>query len=355
VLAGELLLAAASICLDDQRRQLLSISISPCPSMAADGGDTQLMMRLLTERLAGVLGDRSGSSARDDSERPTSLRKVEIQIAGSELVAELWRGCAELPHRPRLGWHPHPHRTHRRADWIRTLLEALREEADHSADHPPGTRIHRYRRELMSQQPNELPADLPKDAAHRLEELEHGLFTSDLSVNEFLLVKDAGFHPLGFVMGSSIYHIGLQTRKWSTSQELDKLTSAMYSARELAINRMEEEAIELGADGVVGVRLDVNYYEFGADSAEFIAMGTAIKAEDGKSYRNSKASPSPRTSPARRSGRSGRSATSHSASSWAPACTTSPIAESARRCRRWARTPSCRTTPRRSMTPASSR
>jgi uncharacterized protein YbjQ (UPF0145 family) len=68
------------------------------------------------------------------------------------------------------------------------------------------------------------PQDLPKDAAHRLEELEHGLFTSDLSVNEFLLVKEAGFHPLGFVMGSSIYHIGIQTRKWGESQELTKLT-----------------------------------------------------------------------------------------------------------------------------------
>src|SRR5260221_8012902 len=109
----------------------------------------------------------------------------------------------------------------------------------------------------MSDGSMQLPADLPKDAAHRLEELEHGLFTSDLSVNEFLLVKDAGFHPLGFVMGSSIYHIGLQKRRWSRSQELDKLTSAMYSARELAINRMEEEAEALGADGVVGVRLDV--------------------------------------------------------------------------------------------------
>jgi uncharacterized protein YbjQ (UPF0145 family) len=133
---------------------------------------------------------------------------------------------------------------------------------------------------------SEVPADLPSDAGHRLEELEAGLFTSDLSVNEFLLVKDAGFHPLGFVMGSSIYHIGLQTRKWGQSQELTRLTSAMYDARELAMNRMEEEALVLEADGVVGVRLDVNYYEFGSDTAEFIAMGTAIKAEDGKSYRN---------------------------------------------------------------------
>jgi uncharacterized protein YbjQ (UPF0145 family) len=134
--------------------------------------------------------------------------------------------------------------------------------------------------------PSNLPADLPKDAGKRLAELEHGLFTSDLSVNEFLLIKEVGFHPVGFVMGSSIYHIGLQTRKWSQSQELDKLTAAMYNARELAMNRMEEEATALGADGVVGVRLDVNYYEWGNDAAEFIAVGTAVKAENGASYRN---------------------------------------------------------------------
>ena len=128
-------------------------------------------------------------------------------------------------------------------------------------------------------------SDLPKDASHRLEELKN-LFTSDLSVNEFLLIKEAGFHPLGFVMGSSIYHTGIQTRKWRRSQELDKLTEAMYNARELAMTRMEEEAEELDADGVVGVRLDVNYYEWGNDAAEFIAMGTAVKAENGSSHRN---------------------------------------------------------------------
>src|ERR1700722_2083665 len=146
-----------------------------------------------------------------------------------------------------------------------------------------GARGDRDRR-AMTTESHELPADLPKDAGHRLAELEAGLFTSDLSVNEFLLVKDAGFHPLGFVMGSSIYHIGLQTRKWGQSQELTKLTEAMYTARELAMTRMEEEAQELGADVVVGVRLDVNYYEWANDSAEFIAFGTAVKAEDGKSY-----------------------------------------------------------------------
>jgi uncharacterized protein YbjQ (UPF0145 family) len=135
------------------------------------------------------------------------------------------------------------------------------------------------------------PQDLPKDAARRLEQLEHGLFTSDLSVNEFLLIKEAGFHPLGFVMGSSIYHTGIQMRRWGQSQEMAKLTEAMYNARELAMTRMEEEAEELGADGVVGVRLDVNYYEWGNDAAEFIAMGTAVQAEDGTSYRNNLGKP----------------------------------------------------------------
>ena len=70
-------------------------------------------------------------------------------------------------------------------------------------------------------------SDLPKDAGARLQELEHGMFTSDLSVNEFLLVKRAGFHPLGLVMGSSIYHIGLQKGNWWSSQEMTKLSEAM--------------------------------------------------------------------------------------------------------------------------------
>ena len=145
----------------------------------------------------------------------------------------------------------------------------------------------------MSDDPGDQPnlPDLPPDAAHRLAELEGGLFTSDLSVNEFLLIKEVGFHPLGFVMGSSIYHTGIQTRRWGQSQELTKLSEAMYNARELAMTRMEEEANELGADGVVGVRLDVNYYEWGSDAVEFIAMGTAIKSEDGQSYRNQAGKP----------------------------------------------------------------
>lgn len=81
---------------------------------------------------------------------------------------------------------------------------------------------------------------LPQDAKGRLAQNKGGLFTSDLSVNEFLLVKQAGFDPLGMVVGSSIYHIGYQAMRWKQSQEMEVLTQAMYSARDLAMTRMEE-------------------------------------------------------------------------------------------------------------------
>ncbi len=121
-------------------------------------------------------------------------------------------------------------------------------------------------------------ADLPEHAKQRLVEMrQHHFFTSDLSVNEFLLVKEAGFEPLGLVMGSSIYHIGYQFARWGKNMEMTNLTQALYHSRELAMTRMEEEADALGADGIVGVRLTVNLHAWGSHVAEFLAIGTAVR------------------------------------------------------------------------------
>ncbi len=129
-------------------------------------------------------------------------------------------------------------------------------------------------------------AGVPEHGRERLARMrDRSFFTSDLSVNEFLLVKAAGFDPLGLVVGSSIYHIGFQMGQWNRNQEMDVLTQAMYHARELAMTRMEEEADQLGADGVVGVRLDVSRYEWGGDLAEFIAIGTAVRHREGVLHR----------------------------------------------------------------------
>jgi uncharacterized protein YbjQ (UPF0145 family) len=126
---------------------------------------------------------------------------------------------------------------------------------------------------------------IPAAGRARLEQNKRGLFTSDLSVSEFLLIKEAGFDPLGLVVGSSIFHIGFQQSSWKKSEEMTVLSEAMYGARELAMTRMEEEADQLGADGIVGVRLEVGRYDWGEHMAEFIAIGTAIKHREGELHR----------------------------------------------------------------------
>ena len=126
---------------------------------------------------------------------------------------------------------------------------------------------------------------IPASGRERLEQNREGLYTSDLSVNEFLLVTQAGFDPVGLVVGSSIFHTGFQLAGPTASQEMTVLSEAMYSARHLAMTRMEEEADQLGADGIVGVRLDIGRYEWGANMAEFIAIGTAVKHREGVLHR----------------------------------------------------------------------
>lgn len=133
-------------------------------------------------------------------------------------------------------------------------------------------------------------ARLQENAAHQ-NTPEH-LWTSDLSVSELLLVEHAGFQPLGQVMGSSVYHVGIQWRSatWSNSywrtggasQELDTLTQAFYNARHLALNRLAQEAALLGATAVTGVRLKHEKTGWGGGMLEFSALGTAIREDDVK-------------------------------------------------------------------------
>ena len=209
-----------------------------------------------------------------------------------------------------------------------------------------------------------MPADLPQHARERLADMRaRKLFTSDLSVSEFVLVREAGFDPVGLVMGTSIYQVAPRVPRSDSGMELVETTRALYHARELAMNRMEEEAEALGADGIVGVRLTVNLstdpnrvafqqyrmwskwskkigfrrpqgiasagyfpnwqdlaqqqwaqwcaqmgwalvplppwsrpggqasYSLGANTAEFIAIGTAVRHRGGESYKNKKGKP----------------------------------------------------------------
>ena len=175
-----------------------------------------------------------------------------------------------------------------------------------------------------------------------------GVFTSDLSVSEYVLLGEAGFEPLGFVVGSSIYHVGLQVGRWNKNTELQVLTQAMYNARELAMARMRAEADHLAADGIVGVQLRMQMYAWGQNCLEFVATGTAVRHLAGQARTGRlTAVRSPPTCRRRTSSGCWRRARCRSPSCSAPACTTSRTKASCSRCARPARTRRCCSSPRR--------
>jgi uncharacterized protein YbjQ (UPF0145 family) len=105
------------------------------------------------------------------------------------------------------------------------------------------------------------------------------LFTSDLSCNELLMLKEAGYVPISQVMGSSFVNISVMGN-WITGRytgELTDRTDALLMARQLAVGRLKEEAKQLGAHGVVGIKLDVKSYDWASRMIECTAIGTAIK------------------------------------------------------------------------------
>ena len=122
---------------------------------------------------------------------------------------------------------------------------------------------------------------LPLDAVERLKEAAgRDFFTSNLTAGELMLTHECGFDPKGQVMGSSVYNVGWQYTPGSwypASQELEVVTAAYYEARHLALGRLGQEAKLLGADGVVGVRLEIRDFEAGSGLLEYVALGTAVR------------------------------------------------------------------------------
>ena len=131
--------------------------------------------------------------------------------------------------------------------------------------------------------------ELPLRAQQRLGEIGKtggGLFTSDLSVDEFALAHSIGMRPVAQVMGSSIYHVGWQQQPGSwglqtgaVSMELSVISEAWNTARLRAFARLEQEATLVGADAVVGVHLNVGRHDWAVGSIEYVAIGTAVRLD----------------------------------------------------------------------------
>jgi uncharacterized protein YbjQ (UPF0145 family) len=107
-------------------------------------------------------------------------------------------------------------------------------------------------------------------------------FTSDLSAQDFFRLLAAGAVPVAFVLGTCVYHIAHQSvmqslRQAYQNQEMMQFTQGVYEARELALTRMQAEAAEARASGIVGVTVDVKNHVWGAHATEFLATGTAVR------------------------------------------------------------------------------
>ena len=120
---------------------------------------------------------------------------------------------------------------------------------------------------------------LPLNAEWRLRTLRESkrLFTSSLSINEFVLTRAERIAPLGQVTGNCSYHVGWQPSAVHTSMELVVVSRAHNQAWRLALSRLQAEAKALGAHGVVGVTLKASPSALGDKMLEVSAQGTAIR------------------------------------------------------------------------------
>lgn len=108
--------------------------------------------------------------------------------------------------------------------------------------------------------------------------------TSDMTCEEMWNMIHIGYQPLELVMGVSVYSIGFAGSmsaffKSFSRGEISELTHLVYDARENALAKMMEHAVQAGAEDVVGIKTYV--YALGSGIIEFLAIGTAVKKVEG--------------------------------------------------------------------------
>jgi len=127
-----------------------------------------------------------------------------------------------------------------------------------------------------------------------LEDFKNNPVTCDMTNEELWNMVNIGYMPLQLVMGVSVYSLGLAGNIKSLFQtigggEVDGLTEILYEAREKALARVQADAVNCGADEVVGVKTYV--YDLGGGIVEFMAIGTAVKKVNGAATKHEQLPP----------------------------------------------------------------
>jgi uncharacterized protein YbjQ (UPF0145 family) len=87
---------------------------------------------------------------------------------------------------------------------------------------------------------------------------------------------------LGLAVGASFVYAprrsaGVVLKQTSQNVELTNFTEAMYSARESAMERMQESALAMRGTGVVEVKVKEGPMEFAHHAVGFAAFGTVVR------------------------------------------------------------------------------
>ena len=93
-------------------------------------------------------------------------------------------------------------------------------------------------------------------------------------------LQGCNYEEMGVVTGSTIQSKNFvsdfgQGLKSIVGGELKSYTGMMEKAREKATRRMVDQAVQMGADAIIGVRYTTN--SIMAQAAEVLVFGTAIK------------------------------------------------------------------------------
>ncbi|MFJ1763028.1 heavy metal-binding domain-containing protein [Amycolatopsis sp. NPDC088138] len=100
--------------------------------------------------------------------------------------------------------------------------------------------------------------------------------TSLLSVAGAVGAESAGFTPVGDVMGAVVHQVGWTGPSRWAADRIRVLADLLRQGYETALDRLEEEAAGLGADGVLDIRLTST--SFDGEAQEYVALGTAVRA-----------------------------------------------------------------------------
>jgi uncharacterized protein YbjQ (UPF0145 family) len=120
---------------------------------------------------------------------------------------------------------------------------------------------------------------------HRESARDSAPVLTELAVDDYWKLVQAGIAPLGVVAWSSAFFVrasyntqmisGIGGIGFTQNQELPEFTQGFYTARELVMQRMTAQAAQMGASGMIGVRINhgIQRFEGGAGSGGGLGGG----------------------------------------------------------------------------------